>query len=1383
MHPVGVGPAPTGALPARTGAPPSPPRGLPAPGAPPSPPHGFAAPGAPPSPPGGVPAVRPDADSPTVRRPRRPAVPPPGAVHLGGSSAPPRTLLDVLATTAAAYPDRPAIDDGTRTLDYAALRSEANRVAVLLAAHGVGRGDRVGIRVASGTADLYVAVLGVLAVGAAYVPVDAEDPADRADLVFARAEVRGVLTDAETYETRRGGPPALPPGRPLPSDDAWIIFTSGTTGTPKGVAVSHRSAAAFVDAEARLFLRHRPLGPGDRVMASLSVGFDASCEEMWLAWRHGACLVPAPRSLVRSGAEIGDWLAARDITVVSTVPTLAGLWSAEQCRGLRLLILGGEACPDQLAHRLAAVCDEVWNTYGPTETTVVACASRLRPGEPVRIGLPLAGWQLAVVDPERGHPVRPGEVGELVIAGVGTARYLDPEKDAAAFRPLPALGWGRAYRSGDLVRADREGLTYVGRADSQVKIRGFRVELGEIEAVLGAVPGVAQAVVATHTPSSGVTELVGYYRVQHGVAVDEESLAARLRSALPAHMVPAYFQRLAEIPMMSSGKVDRAALPAPAARRGGAPGTVVAPATRTEESLAAAFAGVLDLERVSVESHLVDDLGANSLTLARVAAALRRDTDLPPVPIRLMYAHPTVRSLAAALAQATPGAAVGLPEHPPEPRVGTWMHRACGVLQLLVLAALALGGVLIANVDVDWVGPSQGFGELYLRVLAALAASGAVVCLLPIAAKWLLVGRCRPDTIRLWSLAYVRFWTVATLIRSCPLALFAGSPIYVLYLRALGARIGRGAVILSTTVPVCPDLIEIGDGAVVRRSVAFTGYQARAGALRTGRVRIGADAVVGEGSLLEIDTVVGDGARLAHASSVHTGQRVPDGRHWHGSPARPADHAPPTLPSAHCPRRRRVVAAVSEVGALLLVVPFLVACAITAGDALPAVGDAVLPGISGLGDPAFYLGALGVSLVLYLGAVALGLAAVCTLPRVLARVLVPGRVHPLYGVAHACQRAVSRVTNVPFFVRLLGDSSYVVGYLRALGYAMTDAGQTGSNVGAELRHENPYSITVGAGTMLSDGVDLVNTEQSATAFRTEHLAIGSRCFLGNVISVPPGARLDDDVFIGSKTSIPADGRVRSGIGLLGSPAFEIPRRRADEADFALSRTGLRRRLAQKNAHNLRTIVLFLLAQWVRVALLTILALVAVNLDDTVGISVVACAVLVAGPLNLAYGVLLERLSTRFRALRPQYCSIYDPYFWRHERFWKFSMQPSVLNGTPFKSTVWRLLGVRVGRRLFDDGASISEKSLVALGDDVTLNDGVVLQPHSMEDGVFKAAPIVVGSGAELEPLAFVHYDTVLGTGSRLGGNAFLTKGQQVPPGARWMGNPAEEVAGSRHPVS
>src|SRR4029079_10362814 len=158
-----------------------------------------------------------------------------------------------------------------------------------------------------------------------YVPVEADDPDERAELVFGEADVVGVITEQGLIRAQ-GSSRGWRAGPPLGRDDAWIIFTSGSTGTPKGVAVTHRSAAAFVDAEARLFLQDAPLGPGDRVLAGLSVAFDASCEEMWLAWRYGACLVPAPRALVRSGMDLAPWLVDRGVTVVSTVPTLASLW-------------------------------------------------------------------------------------------------------------------------------------------------------------------------------------------------------------------------------------------------------------------------------------------------------------------------------------------------------------------------------------------------------------------------------------------------------------------------------------------------------------------------------------------------------------------------------------------------------------------------------------------------------------------------------------------------------------------------------------------------------------------------------------------------------------------------------------------------------------------------------------------------------------------------------------------------------------------------------------------------------------------------------------------------------------------------------------------------
>ena len=254
------------------------------------------------------------------------------AVFPAAAAAPERTLIDVFESTVADHPNAAALDDGRAPLDYQRLRAEVDSLAARLHTVGIGASDRVGVRVPSGTADLYVAILGVLAAGAAYVPVDVDDPEERAELVWSEGGVCAVLSAGLALTTRPGVAPHGVTRRPRPDDDAWIIFTSGSTGKPKGVAISHRSAAAFVDAEAKLFLRERPLGPGDRVLAGLSVAFDASCEEMWLAWRYGGCLVPAPRALVRTGADLGNWLAERRVTVVSTVPTLAALWPAEDYR-------------------------------------------------------------------------------------------------------------------------------------------------------------------------------------------------------------------------------------------------------------------------------------------------------------------------------------------------------------------------------------------------------------------------------------------------------------------------------------------------------------------------------------------------------------------------------------------------------------------------------------------------------------------------------------------------------------------------------------------------------------------------------------------------------------------------------------------------------------------------------------------------------------------------------------------------------------------------------------------------------------------------------------------------------------------------------------------
>ena len=298
-------------------------------------------------------------------------------------------------------------------------------------------------------------------------------------------------------------------------------------------------------------------------MAGLSVAFDASCEEMWLAWRYGAALVAAPRDIVRSADALGKWITDHDITAISTVPTLASFWSTKSLEKVRLLIFGGEALPQELINRLATPGRELWNTYGPTEATVICSGHRMVPmgsDTPVRIGRPTPGWQLAVIDPETEEPVRWGETGELVVTGVGLGRYLDKEKDAKTYAPIPALEWQRAYRTGDLVVAETEGLIFAGRNDDQIKFGGRRMELGEIDRALAGAPGVLAAAAAKQKTPAGSDVIVGYIVPDGEISMADTR--RHLATVLPGGIAPTLCF-VDSLPTKTSGKVDRKALPWP----------------------------------------------------------------------------------------------------------------------------------------------------------------------------------------------------------------------------------------------------------------------------------------------------------------------------------------------------------------------------------------------------------------------------------------------------------------------------------------------------------------------------------------------------------------------------------------------------------------------------------------------------------------------------------------------------------------------------------------------------------------------------------------------------------------------------------------------------
>jgi non-ribosomal peptide synthetase-like protein len=824
-----------------------------------------------------------------------------------------------------------------------------------------------------------------------------------------------------------------------------------------------------------------------------------------------------------------------------------------------------------------------------------------------------------------------------------------------------------------------------------------------------------------------------------------------------------------------------------------------------ETALAEVLASVLGVDRVSADSDFFDDLGADSMLMARFCARVRKREDLPSVSMKDVYQHRTVSGLAAALAPldvATP-AVVQDGESTPAPSpasissshsssyssgaheatqpTSTRAYVLCGMVQLLIFLGYVYLFALVAVWGYEHVTAGSGVRDTYVRMVLFGSTLFFGTSIVPIAAKWILIGRWKPQQIRIWSPGYLRFWVVKTLLRANPLLrVVVGSPLYGLYLRALGAKVGKGVAIFSRSVPVCTDLLTIGDGAVIRKDSLINGYRGRAGMIETGTVTLGRDAFVGEMTVVDIGTSLGDGSQLGHSSSLHTGQAVPDGEHWHGSPAERTDADYRAVGPADCGRLRRAVYASVQLLSLVFVyLPLGMTGIGVLFAAFPDVAARLETEALALTDEAFYLHALEFSAIVFFGALLFGLLFACTVPRALNLFLTAGKTYPLYGFHYTVHRSIARFTNSKILTWLFGDSSFIVHYLQALGYDLSRVEQTGSNFGTVVKHESPYLSSIGRGTMVADGLSIMNADFSSTSFTVSRTSIGPHNFLGNGIAYPAQGRTGENCLLATKVLVPIDGKIREGVGLLGSPSFEIPRSVERDSTFDHLKSELPSRLAAKNRYNLRTMGVALLVRWGYVFGATLLGMAMGHYYRPHGAGAMAGWLVLMTLFTTGYFVLVERGITRFRGLRPQFCSIYDPYFWWHERYWKLIGAGSLYNlyaGTPFKNVISRMLGLRVGRRVFDDGCAASERTLATIGDDCTLNASSTIQCHSQEDGNFKSDRTAVGDRCTLGVGAFVHYGVSVGDDAVLAPDSFLMKGEEVPAGAHWGGNPAREMA-------
>jgi amino acid adenylation domain-containing protein len=566
-----------------------------------------------------------------------------------------------------ASPDSPAVSFEGRVLSYSELNRSANQLANYLVGQGVGVGaiELVGVSTER-SIEMVVALLGILKVGAAYVPLDPAFPQSRLDYMVEDSGMRVLVThrgleqnlkvrpevivrlDSDENEIKKCSSEFTATSRNAPSSLAYVLYTSGSTGRPKGVEIPHSAVVNFL-----LSMQRAPgFNATNTILAVTTLSFDIAGLELYLPLVSGGRLAIASREESYDPARLMQKMVESNCDVMQATPaTWRALIDAGWRGNAKLKILcGGEAFPPHLARELLSRCAELWNMYGPTETTIWSAIHEVTSAETaIPIGQPIANTQIFVLDVER-NAVPIGSVGELYIGGAGLARgYLHrPELTQERFVPSPFDSQALLYKTGDLARHLPSGdIEYLGRIDHQVKIRGFRIELGEIEAVLSKHAAIKQSVVTAREDNPGEKTLVAYFETQTDAVQDISELRAYLKKELPEYMVPSAFVRMEKLPLTPNGKIDVKSLPAPGALNVDPQDAFVAPRDTVEEELARLWSKVLKIKRVSVNDNFFE-LGGHSLLAVRAIMEIERIYHRR-LPLATLLQVPTIAGLAAVL--------------------------------------------------------------------------------------------------------------------------------------------------------------------------------------------------------------------------------------------------------------------------------------------------------------------------------------------------------------------------------------------------------------------------------------------------------------------------------------------------------------------------------------------------------------------------------------------------------------------------------------------------------------------------------------------------------------------------------------------------------------
>ncbi len=1299
--------------------------------------------------------------------------------------------------SADATPDAIALEWEGGQATYAELDAAANQLAHYLRVRGAGPGARIGLFLPRSRL-MYVALLGAMKCGAAFVPIDPSSPADRVEYVATDADldlliitsdkagvveplsVPRVVLDEEL--ARVESMPATRPVLDLSGDPgAYVIYTSGSSGRPKGVDIAQSSICNFLQVITEVY----GVRPSDRVYQGMTISFDFAIEEVWPTWAVGATLVAGPNDGRRVGEGLAEFLRERRITVLYCVPTVLSTIEGT-IDSIRALMVGGEACPAELVERWSPG-RRMLNTYGPTETTVTCTWGVLLPGRPVTIGIPVPTYTAMILDENR-RPVPPGADGELAIGGIGVARgYLNrPDLTADKFIEHPVdPSLGRIYRTGDLARFQEDGeIVYLGRADDEVKIRGHRVDLGEIESVMMRDPEVPTAAVKHLKGGTAGDELAAYL-----VITDPDRPAAQvtellnrvheaMRETLPPYMVPAYMETISELPMLPSGKVARKNLPDPSSPRiiGGS-GEVVPAATPMEEWVRSVWAGAFGVpaEALSVTADFFDDLGGHSLVAATVTSRLRSDSRAGGMSVLELYGNPTVRGLsdhltAKALLNDGQDEAGAVPEEVDIPQASSLRVALFGFTQLLAIFVNIFIALLPIALVYWWHEGEPTFTMLRDIMLAFPVGYLTGRWLIPLGIARVFASSIREGDYPMYGLAHLRVWLVGKAMQLSPMNNLAGSAFAPAYLRWCGARIGSACQI-GTSAIMLPNMLTMGSNVTIGYATIIQGHFFSDGRLHIGRVQLGSDSTIAANCVLSGPCSMGRNSLLREQSALRSGQRLPAGETWQGSPARKlpsigepvfemmtsCGSAPRTWEAGLKPRFLLGMIAL-ELLPMLAMLPILVIVWWT----ILYYNEAVALAVTAFTGPVFVL-------------------TVCLLILALRRFGLP---HAPPGIHHLR----SRLGVEKWFAdKLLESSLLLTNTLYSTVYTPFWLRELGARIGVRaevstIANIDPDLLVIGDESFVADmaSVGSATYANGHVAFRPTTVA--KRAFIGNASYVPAGTHLGSDSLLGVGSTPPVDG-VPEGTSWLGSPSIYLPRREVyDEfSEEETFRPGWHQVAGRYVIEFLRIVVpssVLALSMFATLHLTSLFVRTGAPLWQ-ITLALPAIALAMSMCVVIAVALLKWVVVGKYK---PRVEPLWN-FFVRRSEFvtgvYEAAAVPAllqILTGTPMLGPALRLFGVKVGRRTLIDTTYVTEFDLVRIGDDTLVGTNVSLQTHLFEDRVMKMNIVDVADKVSVGTRSVVLYDTHVGSEASLAPLTLVMKGEHVPERTGWAGIPAQPAA-------